>query len=204
MRRSASSKTQHLVTLAQDGDKSAVDQLCAVYGPRVLWLIRLRMGAELRSKLESMDLVQDVLLSALRDLGKFTYRNEGDFVRWLTKVSENRLRDNLDKLHAGKRDIRREVRADGPGSITGNRPARVAEPVANTTPSVIVSRREEFGRLSRALDALKPEYKEVILLTKIEGLTYSEIGDRLGKSADAVRMLSCRAMAALSCAFEDV
>ncbi|MHC4704868.1 MAG: hypothetical protein ACYTFQ_30335 [Planctomycetota bacterium] len=56
-------KTQHLVALAKDGDESALGQLCAVYGSRVLWLVRLRMGNELRSKLESVDLVQDVLVS---------------------------------------------------------------------------------------------------------------------------------------------
>ena len=58
--------------------------------------------------------------------------------------------------------------------------------------------------LAKALDLLKPEYRKVILLTKIEGLSYKEIADRLGKSADAVRMLVSRAIAALSGAFESI
>lgn len=74
MRQTVEYKTRHLVVLAKDGDESALNKLWAVYGPRVLWLVRLRMGKELRSKLESMDLVQDVLVSALKDLGNFTYR----------------------------------------------------------------------------------------------------------------------------------
>ena len=102
-------KTQQLVSLAKQGDRSALDQLCGVYGERVLRIIRLRMGSELRSKLESMDLVQDVLMCTLKDLGDFTYTNEGDFLRWLGKIAENRIRDNLDKLHAGKRDIHNET-----------------------------------------------------------------------------------------------
>ena len=57
MRLTVDQKTQHLVALAQDGGESALNQLCKVYGARVLWIIRLRMGTELRSKLESMDLV---------------------------------------------------------------------------------------------------------------------------------------------------
>ncbi|MHC4115941.1 MAG: sigma-70 family RNA polymerase sigma factor [Planctomycetota bacterium] len=195
-------KTQHLVALAKDGDESALGQLCAVYGSRVLWLVRLRMGNELRSKLESVDLVQDVLVSALRDLRKFTYKSEGDFVRWLSRITENRLRDNLNKLHAGKRDIRREVRLDTHGPTLEDSFAAALEPVDATTPSAILSKREELDKLARAIDALKPEYRQVIVLTRIEGLAYREIGDKLGKSADAVRMLFSRAMAALSGTFE--
>jgi RNA polymerase sigma-70 factor (ECF subfamily) len=78
------------------------------------------------------------------------------------------------------------------------------EPMDATTPSAIVSKREDFDKLTKAIEALKPEYREVIVLTKIEGLSYGEIGDKLGKSADAVRMLFSRAMAALTGAFEVV
>jgi DNA-directed RNA polymerase specialized sigma24 family protein len=42
----------------------------------------------------------------------------------------------------------------------------------------------------------------VIVLTKIEGLSYREIGERLGKSDDAVRMLLSRAMASLTVVFK--
>ena len=107
-------------------------------------------------------------------------------------------------MHAGKRDIRKEVRLDNHRATTGKDIAAAAEPVANTTPSAILSRREEFDRLSKAIDTLKHEYREVIVLTKIQGLSHGEIGKRLSKSPDAVRMLCCRAMAALSCAFENV
>ena len=204
MRNTVDQKTQHLVALAKEGDESALDRLCTVYGPRVLWLVRLRMGRELRSKLESVDLVQDVFISALKDLGHFTYRNEGDFVRWLARITENRLRDNLDKLHADKRDIRKEVRLNTHRPTIEDSFAAALEPIDATTPSVIVSKREDFDKLAKAIDALKPEYREVIVLTKVEGLSYREIGDKLGRSADAARMLFSRAMAALTGAFEVV
>lgn len=194
-------KTQQLVTLAQQGDRSALDQLYGVYGERVLRIIRIRMGSELRSKLESMDLVQDVLMSALRDLGDFTYTNEGDFLRWLGKIAENRIRDNLDKLHAGKRDIRKETPLYDDTSRSRDDRARVLEPARNTTPSVIFSRREELDKLETAIDKLKPEYRQVIVWAKIDRLSYREIGDRLGKSADAAGHLLLRAMVALTESF---
>jgi len=199
-----SNKTQHLIVLAKDGDESALEQLCRFYSERVRWIVRLRMGGELRSKLESMDLVQDVFISALRDLGNFTYKNEGDFLRWLSKIAENRLRDNLDRLHADKRDIRKEVRLKSYEPTTGDSFVAALGPIDNTTPSVIMSRREDLAKLAKAIDALTSEYKEVIVLTKIEGLSYKEIAESLGKSSDAVRMLVSRAMAALSGAFENV
>ncbi len=202
MRDNFANRTQQLVALAKDGNDSALNQLCNVYGERVHWIIRLRMGKELRSKLESMDLVQDVLVSALRDLGDFTYKDEGDFLRWLSKIAENRLRDNVDKLHADKRDIRKEVRLDNHGPTTGGRFFAVRGPIHATTPSVIMSRREDLDELAKAVDELKPEYKEVIVLTKIEGLSYKEISDKLGKSSEAVRKLVSRAMAALTSVFE--
>lgn len=197
-------KTQELVALAKDGDGAAANQLCTLYADRVRWMVRLHMGKELRSQLESMDLVQETLLRALGGLDDFTYENEGDFVRWLSKITENELRGSLRRLHAEKRDIRREVRLDDYRSTAGGAFVGTPEPIRTTTPSVVTSKREDLVKLEKALDALKPEYREAIILAKIEGLSYGQIGVRLGKSADAARMLATRAMAALTVAFRKI
>jgi RNA polymerase sigma-70 factor (ECF subfamily) len=202
LKQSLTDKTQHLVALAKGGDESALNHLCKVYGPRVRWMIRLRMGKELRSKLESMDLVQDTLLNALGGLNDFIYKSEGDFVRWLSKISENELRRSLKRLHADKRDIRKEVRLDNYDPTTGSAFVGINGPIDATTPSVIMSRKEDLDKLERAMDELKPEYREAIILTKIEGLSYKEISKRLGKSNDAVRKLVSRAIIALTSVFE--
>ena len=204
MRYSCNHKTRQLVALAKGGDESAVDQLCRVYTERVRWMVRLRMGKELRRKLDSMDVVQDVLIHALGGITDFTYDNEGDFVRWLSRIAENALRDNWDRFHAEKRDIRKEIPLDNGGRRSGSGPSGIPGPVATTTPSVIMSRKEDLTRLEKAIDVLKPEYKEVIVLTKIEGLGYQEIADRVGKSSEAVRKLVSRAMTVLINAFESV
>jgi len=161
------------------------------------------MDRKLRPKFDSVDVVQDALLLALGGLEGFTYKNEGDFLRWLSRIAENRLCDILDKFHANKRDIRKEIpfkkrEASTEGAFTGP-----ADPMGMTTPSVIVTRKEEFDALEKAMDALSPELKEVIVLTRIEGLSYRDAGERLGKSSDAVRRLVLRAMVALTSAFEN-
>ena len=197
-------RTQQLVALAQAGDASALDQLCGVYAERIRRIVRLRMGPELRAQLESMDLVQEVLIGAVKDLGDFTYCSEGDFLHWLSSIVENTIRDYVDRVHAAKRDVRRQVslnrvaaRADRPQPDAGL-------PAITTTPSVVLSLREELDRLERAMDRLKPEYREVLMLAKIEGLSCKEIAVRFNKRPAAVAMSLSRAIVALTNLFERV
>lgn len=196
-----SNKTQQLVILAKGGDESALGRLYHVYGERVRWMVRFRMSKALRSRLESMDLVQDVFVHAFGALEYFTYKNEGDFIRWLSKITQNALRDNLDKLYAAKRDIRKEFRLGGHNLATDGVLREVQRNLDTTTPSVIMSKREDLSKLEKAMDELKPEYRDIIVLSKIEGLSYKEIGKRLGKNPDAVRMLMPSAMAELTTVF---
>ena len=197
----ASDKTQQLVLLAKGGDESALERLYRIYGERVRWMVRFRMGKTLRSRLESMDLVQDVFIHAFSGLGEFTYKNEGDFVRWLSKITQNAIHDNLDKLHAAKRDIRKEHRFSSRNSATDSMFGEVRDNLNAATPSVIMSKREDLTKLEKAIDKLKPEYRDVVVMSKIEGLSYKQIGRRLGKSPDAVRMLMPGAMAELTTVF---
>ncbi|MHC4144588.1 MAG: RNA polymerase sigma factor [Planctomycetota bacterium] len=190
-----------MVALAKVGDQPAIDQLCRVYGERIRRIIRFRLDAKLRPKLDSVDLVQDALILALGGLKEFTYRNEGDFLRWLSRIAENRLHDIQKKFHADKRDIRKEISFKQEGSSTDGCFHGAAEPIGTTTPSVIMRKKEALDRLEKALDTLKPEYKEVIVLKKIEGLSHAEIAERLNKSTSSVPMLLFRAMAALTIAY---
>ncbi len=194
-------KTQDLVALAKEGDESALNQLCSVYGERVRRIIRLRMDRKLRPKLDSVDVVQDALILALGGLKDFKYRNEGDFLRWLSRIAENKLRDIFDKFHADKRDVHKEIPFKEEGSSTDGGFVGAAGPMRTTTPSVIACRKEALDRLEKALDELKPEYKQVVVLKRIEGLSHAEIAEKLGKNPGAVRMLLARAMAALTIAY---
>lgn len=194
-------KTQRLVALAKVGDQTALNQLCCVYSERVRRIIRFRLDRKLRSKLDSVDVVQDVLLLAMGGLKDFTYRSEGDFLRWLSRIAENKIRDIFDEFHTEKRDIRREIPFKEQERSTGGAKSSGLGPMRIPTPSVIMCKKESLDRLEKALDELKPEYREVVVLKRIEGLSYDEIGERLGKSAKAVSMLMYRAMTALTIAY---
>jgi len=172
-------KTQQLVTLAKKGDESALNHLCGLYAERIRRIVRLRMGPELRAQLESMDLVQDALLAAIQELDDFAYQDEGDFLRWLSSIAENTIRDNIDRIHAGKRDVRRQMSLDSVAARSDGGRIPPGYPATTTTPSVLVARSEELDRLERAMDQLKDEYRQVIVLSKMKGC-------RIGRSDNSL------------------
>ena len=53
------------------------------------------------------------------------------------------------------------------------------------------------------MDSLKPEYREVIVLSRIERLSSEEIARRLDRSKGAVAMLLSRALVALTTAYRN-
>src|SRR5438876_8825427 len=100
--------TQVLLQRVQTGEKAALNELYNRYVMRVLAAVRARLGAELRGKLESWDVVQDAMLASLKNVQSFDQTSEGAFLNRLAKVVENRIRDQLDFFRAEKRDHRLE------------------------------------------------------------------------------------------------
>jgi RNA polymerase sigma-70 factor, ECF subfamily len=193
--------TQALLQRVQTGDKEALNELYNRYLMRVLAAVRARLGAELRGKLESWDVVQDALLASLKNVQSFNQSSEGAFLNWLAKVVENRIRDQLDYIRAEKRDHRLEKPLAGVRSPESSVPLDIPERDSMPTPSQVLMLSEDLARLERAMDRLPEESRELIVAVKIEGRTYQEIAQTSGKSADAVRMQVNRALLALTKAF---
>ncbi len=57
---------------------------------------------------------------------------------------------------------------------------------------------EEAERLGSALERLDADHREVIVLRKLEELSFQDVAARMGRSEDACRMLLARAMVALT------
>lgn len=195
--------TQLLLRRVRVGDQQALNELYHRYGLRVLAAVRARLGAELRQKVESWDIVQEAMLASLRNVADFDNASDGAFMRWLDHIVENRIRDKIDYFHAGKRDLRQEKPLPA-GSADSSAPLDLPDKSGVPSPSQVLVLNEDLARLEQALDRLSPEARDLIVAVKIEGQTYQEIGDALRKSADAVRMQVNRAMAALTRAFQEV
>lgn len=195
----ASVATQVLVGQIQQGDRAALEELCGRYQQRVLAAVRARLGAELRRKVESWDLVQEVMIEAVRRLDGFDFRSEGKFLNYLNHIVENRIRDEADRQHAQRRDARREISLDAPRSPSDEKPLDLSGS-SSGTPSQLVILGEDLERLERALDLLavkSTDYRELIVAVQYEGQTFVELAAEHGTTPDSIRMRFNRAMAAL-------
>jgi RNA polymerase sigma-70 factor (ECF subfamily) len=180
--------TVDLLQRAKAGSTEALNLLYERCAGRLLAYVRLRMGRELRARLESRDILQATFLKSLTRLRQLEGEQSGSLMAWLARIAENEIRDRADFQHRQRRDAAREV------PIEGDEAFHAAARSALT--QVILD--EEALRLEAALESLAPAHREVILLRKFEELSFAEIGRRLGKSEDACRMLLARAMTALT------
>jgi RNA polymerase sigma-70 factor (ECF subfamily) len=153
----------------------------------------------MRRKVESWDIVQEVMIDAIRNLNAFSFRTEGAFLNYLNRVVENRIRDEADRWAAQKRRPDHEIPLDAACSPESANPLQISDPAP--TPSKAVVLTEDLARLEEAIAQLPDECRELIIATKLEGRSYKEIADDMGKTADAVRMQVSRAMIALGKVF---
>lgn len=172
-----------LVRRIQGGEREAWNELFSRYHDQLLLAVRVRLGAGLRRHLESEDIFQSVALEALRDLQRFQYRGQGSLERYLTTLVLNKLRDRADTFAAAKRAGTVPLDELTAASLAAREPAYHAP---------------AFERLERALNALPPAQRELIVLRKIEGLSGQELAGRLGTSEEAARKAYSRALAQLA------
>ena len=178
-----------LLEEARGGSDEALNRLLERCGPRLLSLIRLRMGPGLRARMESGDLLNATLFRAFRAFDRLDARNTPSLMAWLARVAESEIRDQADRVHAQRRDAGKDVALD---AAVSELPARIR----SQTSRLVLTEAQQ--RLEGALADLSPEHREIILLRKFEELGFREIGERLNKSPDACRMLLARAMTALT------
>ena len=67
----------------------------------------------------------------------------------------------------------------------------------NLTPGSLVAQHEEAIRLVESLEKIKKDYREVIELHHLQGLSLKEVAVRMGRTYVAVRKLHTRAMVSL-------
>ncbi|MBM4095050.1 MAG: sigma-70 family RNA polymerase sigma factor [Planctomycetes bacterium] len=65
---------------------------------------------------------------------------------------------------------------------------------AISSPSENVARREQEVLLAEILEKLPADYREVIILRNLEGLSHDEVAERMGRTPGAIRMLWLRAL----------
>ena len=186
------SVTRTLIRDGKEGDANALSTLFARYQERVLRIVRLRLSAPLRDRLrlQSMDILQETFLHAIRKLRDFEPTTEASFLHWLSRIVENVIRDQIDYSRAGKRDSAAERSLDQSIALqSGHVHLRDLIPDEGTSPTQAVVRKGIRSIVDNLLLELEEPERELIIQRKLEGLTFGEMAAELGKSEDAVRKL---------------
>jgi RNA polymerase sigma-70 factor (ECF subfamily) len=187
---------ERLVLLARGGDPAACEALLSAHLPALRGFVRLRLGRALRSKEESLDIVQSICGDALKELGGFEHRGAGSFRRWLLQCAENKLRARGRFWARERRSLVREVPLDD-ADVDGLRA------LAHTfTPLDAATSREELMRLERAFAELSEPDRTVILLARVAGLDHAAVAAEMGRTDVATRSLLSRALARLAAKLE--
>ncbi|MBL8684237.1 MAG: sigma-70 family RNA polymerase sigma factor [Myxococcales bacterium] len=126
-----------------------------------------------RSPSDADDLVQDAVLKAYRFFDH--YEDGTNFRAWLLKVLTNVFfskyrRQTLDS----------QMRALGEGDPVADGWMGVATMAPNREPERLAEKALLEGSVLKALDELPEEFRAVLVLADVEGLTYREIADAVG------------------------
>jgi RNA polymerase sigma-70 factor (ECF subfamily) len=181
---------------ARDGSPEALGRALEAYRGYLLLVAEKKLGADVRAKGGASDLVQETFLEAQRDFAQFRGKSRGEFRLWLRRILLHNLGVFTSQYRdTGKRDVTREVKLVDAGS-QGEPVFDVAAPSASS-PSAKVVAREEAEALKAALAKLPDDYRRAITLRLDKSLTFSQLGQELGRTEEAARKIWVRAMESL-------
>lgn len=194
MARDAPEPDVHLLKRYREGDGEAFRTLFE----RHVDLLQQRIGRSLpnhlRRRLAVSDVLQETRIVAFERRADFEVRGEDGFRKWLLGIVEMKIREAIRRhdrtvKRSAHREVTRGQRLDT-GQFCG----------ADPSPSEVAATSELVERARRALERLPDDYREVLRLTREEGLTLREAAVRMGRSPEAVRKLCGRAI----CRFKEV
>lgn len=182
---SGSTSDEILMAAYQAGNEAAFDVLFERHAGSVYGFLARRLPE--RSLAE--DLYQEAFLRLHR--ARHTYDPSRPFRAWLFGIVHNLLADALrERARKGTLEALSIPEAAGRSGDV-EEPER---PSLERSPEEIVATRQSAEALSAALRALPPEEGTVLILARLEGLSYEDIGLVIGRSATATKQLAYRAL----------
>lgn len=165
---------EELVRRVQAGNGEAFEELVRRYERKVYNIAYRLMGNER----DASEVLQDAFLRAYRFLPKFQFKSS--FFTWLYRIATN---VSLTKLR--KREKVQLVSIDEPGTGDGDMPLEI--PDYRYNPEKMMKQRELREALQKAVDNLPPDYRSVVVLRDLEGLSNEEVSKVLNLSVAAVK-----------------
>ncbi|GAB5402143.1 MAG: sigma-70 family RNA polymerase sigma factor [Aureliella sp.] len=193
----ASREVLDLIESARRGETQSLGQLLQSYFNYLTVLANTQLDTRLRRRVSPSDLVQETMLAAHRDFHAFRGNSPQELVGWLRQILIHVLHGSFAKhVKAEKRDMRREVSIDQLRVSVDRSAMNLAAilPARSASPSTPILEQERALELADRLAELQPDYREVIVLRNLQGLSFDEVAERMERSSGAVRMLWLRAI----------
>ncbi len=164
----------HLMLKVKAGDLDKMGLLFERYHRALFAFLYHSTGQAAHSE----DLVQTVFYRMLKY--RHTFTEVGEYRTWMYHLARNVLID------AAKKNQRMVYQAD----VTAMSEKMISEPAADSQ----LEKKQESENLHAALAKLSPEYREVLVLSRFQELSYQEIADILGTSEGNIKVRVHRAM----------
>ena len=187
------------LTRARQGETEYLGELLQWYGNYLSILASTQLDQRLRRRVNPSDVVQETMLAAHRDFADFRGQSQGELLCWLRTILIHTLhRTSAKHVKVAKRDIRREVSIDEVSNRIEGSATNLAAmlPGRMESPSSPMQQRERCVEAANQLSQLRPQYRDVIVYRVLQGLSFTQIADKMDRTEGAVRMLWLRSLQA--------
>jgi len=178
---------ESLVRSGLNGDEQALEALFA-WHTHSLYQVALRL---LGNREDAEDALQDGLLSAVRNLGRFEGRSK--FSTWLTRIVINAA---LMRLRSQRVRPTVSMEQEDPDLKSLTLGSRIPDPAPN--PEENYAKKERLEILECGLSNLSAAQQSAVRLRDLEGLSTAEAARALGLSEGTLKSLLHRARGRLS------
>src|SRR6476646_11063723 len=181
----------HLVAAVRAGDDRAFERLYERYHRRIAAYIYGMVNDYARAE----DIAQDVFMSALRRMRE-TDRSIA-FKPWIYEIAKNACIDQFRRSRRAEEvsyDAEEGLGAADYGRLVSN----------DAIPDAAVDQKMSLDHLCGAFGGLSETHHEILVMREREGLSYREIGERLGMTRPSVESTLFRARRRLSEEYEDL
>ncbi len=171
----STSPLQTILEKLKAGEAQAVEQAFLAFEPYLRMVVRRQLTPQLRTRFDSVDIVQSAWLHVLQSSGRqdWDFANEDLFRAFLVRVARNRL---IDRARQEKARINREQ-----SRAMQEQRRQESQP----RPSEVVQTEELWERM---LSLCPPQHREILVL-KRQGLTLAAIADRTNLHPSSVRRI---------------
>ena len=154
----------------------SAEQVYHDYAPRVYHMARRMVSNDI----DAEDVTQDVLLQVVRKLPSF--RGEAAFPTWLHRITINAALS-----HRRRQAVREEHRVAAGDLLLEEQPLETPARPWTLGPETQLVNQETRQLLAQAIEELPAMYREVFVLSDIEGRPNAEIAETLGLSLPAMK-----------------